>query len=50
MQIYFGKNEIPDVSLNISDQRLEVVIKVKLLGVMIQEDLKMGFPGREYTN
>ena len=40
MQIYFGKNVIPDVSLNISDQRLEVVSKVKLLGVMIKEDLK----------
>ena len=40
MQIYFGKKEVPDIDLRISDHRLEVVRKVKLLGVIIQDDLK----------
>lgn len=40
MQIYFGKKDHPDVNLHIADHHLEVVKKVKLLGVTIQCDLK----------
>jgi hypothetical protein len=40
MCVYFGKNNSPDIELRISDHSLAVVQKVKLLGVIIQEDLK----------
>ena len=40
MQVYFGKKEQPVIDLHISDHHLEVVEKVKLLGVTIQCDLK----------
>jgi len=40
MQVYFGKKEHPAVDLRIADHNLEVVNKVKLLGVTIQSDLK----------
>ena len=42
MQVYFGKKEQPAVDLCIADHHLEVVNKVKLLGVTIQNDLKWG--------
>ena len=40
MQVYFGKKEQPVIDLHIADHHLEVVEKVKLLGVTIQCDLK----------
>ncbi|XP_072039042.1 uncharacterized protein [Amphiura filiformis] len=40
MSVYFGKNNPPDVDLRISEHSLAVVQKVKLLGVIIQNDLK----------
>ncbi len=42
MQVYFGKKDQPAVDLCIADHHLEVVNKVKLLGVTIQNDLKWG--------
>ncbi|XP_072023267.1 uncharacterized protein [Amphiura filiformis] len=40
LQVYFGRREVPDVDLHISNHQLAVVDKVKLLGTMIQNDLK----------
>ena len=40
LQVYFGKKEPPKVDLHISDHHLAVVNKVKLLGTIIQNDLK----------
>ena len=40
MRVYFGNQEIPDDDLFITNQRLVVVDKVKLLGVIIRDDLK----------
>ena len=40
VQVYFGKKEHPAIDLHIADHHLEVVEKVKLLGVTIQCDLK----------
>ena len=40
MRVYFGNKEIPDDDLFIADQQLAVVDKVKLLGVIIRDDLK----------
>ncbi|XP_072018247.1 uncharacterized protein [Amphiura filiformis] len=39
MQVYFGKKATPHVDLSIDDHKLAVVEKVKLLGVMIQNNL-----------
>ena len=40
MQVYFGKKSPPNVDISISSQKLAVVEKVKLLGVIIDKDLK----------
>ena len=40
MQVYFDKKEQPIIDLHIADHHLEIVEKVKLLGVTIQCDLK----------
>lgn len=40
MQVYFGRKPTPDVDVRISDKKLAVVNKVKLLGVIIEKDLK----------
>ncbi|XP_072042855.1 uncharacterized protein [Amphiura filiformis] len=40
LQVYFGRREVPEVDLHISNHQLAVVDKVKLLGAMIQNDLK----------
>ncbi|XP_072016923.1 uncharacterized protein [Amphiura filiformis] len=40
MSVHFGKNNPPDVDLRISEHSLAVVQKVKLLGVIIQNDLE----------
>ena len=40
MRVYFGNKEIPDDDLFITNQQLAVVDKVKLLGVIIRDDLK----------
>ena len=40
MRVYFGNKEIPDDDLFIANQQLAVVGKVKLLGVIIRDDLK----------
>ena len=40
MRVYFGNKEIPDEDLFITNQQLAVVDKVKLLGVIIRDDLK----------
>ena len=40
MQVYFQKKEQAVIDLHIADHHLEVVEKVKLLGVTIQCDLK----------
>ena len=40
MQVYFGRKPIPDVDVRISDQKLAIVDKVKLLGVIIEQNLK----------
>ncbi|XP_072039184.1 uncharacterized protein [Amphiura filiformis] len=39
MQVYFGKKATPHVDLSIDDKKIAVVEKVKLLGVMIQNNL-----------
>ena len=39
MQIYFGRKSAPSVDLHIDDHKLAVVDKVKLLGVIIQNNL-----------
>jgi hypothetical protein len=40
MQVYFGRKTSPNVDLCISSQKLIVVEKVKLLGIIIDRDLK----------
>ena len=40
MRVYFGNKEIPDDGLFITNQQLAFVDKVKLLGVIIRDDLK----------
>ena len=40
---FFGNKEIPDDGLFITNQQLAFVDKVKLLGVIIRDDLKMGW-------
>jgi hypothetical protein len=38
MQVYFGRKLIPDVDVRISDQKLAIVDKVKVLGVIDQTE------------
>ncbi|XP_033095982.1 keratin, type II cytoskeletal I-like [Anneissia japonica] len=40
MQVYFGRNDIPDISIHLSNNRLTVANNVKLLGVVLSSDLK----------
>ena len=43
IRVYFGNKEIPDDDLFIANQQLAVVDKVKLLGIIIRDDLEMGW-------